>query len=1004
MTLSSWWQRHDISNRLFSKKEGRPVFRFYDGPPFATGTPHYGHLLAGTIKDAVLRYYAMNGYSVLQPFGWDAHGLPVEYEVERQLGLSSRDLSSTEFIRACRKVVVSCDAPWKKIMHLLARWVNWESSWLTMDRPFMESVWWVFKRLYEKGLIYEGYKVLPFSWKLGTALSNFEAGENYKEITSHTLVVQFPCLARENTFFLAWTTTPWTLPSNLALLVHPERTYVILWDEQSRKHFCLCDTRVSDFFSAFRIVETFKGSELEGWSYLPPFDCFKKKRPEAFKVILASCVSDEEGTGIVHAAPGFGEDDFLACQRNGIKPVCPVSETGCFTDEVPFLSGQHVLDVTSEIRTYLQQNDLLLKEFPIVHRYPYCWRSDTPLIYRLSESWFLSVEPFRDQLLQKNQEIHWSPAHIQEGRFGKWLAQARDWSISRKRVWGNPLPVWRSEGGELLIMGSCQELENYSGQPLKGLHRDQLDQVSFTYQGKTFKRVDAVFDCWFESGSVPFAQNHYPFDGSKLEDILPADFIAEGVDQTRGWFYTLHVLSVLLAGKPAFRHVIVNGIILAEDGTKMSKRLRNYPDPEELLLQHGADALRLYLLRSVAVKAESICFSEEGVVAVARRILFPLRHAVQFFLQHYQEEAIPFQQGDQPDHILDQWLLSRLSTVLLAVRKGFETYDLFSATASLALLVDDLNNWYIRLSRLRFKMPLHRASVGVLRFFLSQMARLIAPVTPFLAEEIYVSVHDREAISVHLTAFPSGLESDSVLEDQMGLLREIVQVGHSLRKKIKIRVRQPLAKVYLTTEMHAEFLLAHSELIKSELNVKQVVLTKPGCLTTYTVRPNFRVLGRRFGAKVQRLKSLLENLSQEETTSLLEKKEHTLVLDGETISISLHELLIEQKPLEEQKVQSGHGFSLSFETTLNEDLLEEGVVRECISKLNMARKGRGLVQGEPIKLYLSAEPYSRLVLEKNQPLIQTTCFVQEVVWVGREDLSNAISALEEEWAFSFQIG
>ncbi|WP_108624044.1 class I tRNA ligase family protein, partial [Candidatus Similichlamydia epinepheli] len=717
----------------------------------------------------------------------------------------------------------------------------------------------------------------------------------------------------------------------------------------------------------------------------------------------SSSVSDEEGTGIVHAAPGFGEEDFLTCQKNGIEPVCPVSEAGLFTNEIPDFAGRHVFDIEDDVRQHLLEKKILFKEFPIIHRYPHCWRSDTPLIYRLSESWFLSVEPFRNELLKANEQINWFPEHIKKGRFGNWLSQARDWAISRNRVWGNPLPVWRSDDGEIRVMGSRSDLFKYAGNLPDDLHRDKLDEISFVDQGKTFRRIDAVFDCWFESGSVPFAQSHYPFRDIALEEIFPADFIAEGIDQTRGWFYTLHVLSVLLTDRSAFRNVIVNGIILSEDGNKMSKRLKNYPDPEELIRKHGADSLRLYLLRSVAVKSESLCFSEDGVASISRRVVVPFRNALLFFIQHKGEYTV-FSRIVDSQHILDRWILSRFALLLNSVSSGLDKYDLFSATDRIPEFVDDLNNWYIRLSRLRFKKDSGSSSLGVLRTVLLQFARLMAPIMPFLSEAINFFVSEGEGYcSVHLTSFPVPMERDPDLERRMEFIREVVQSGHSLRKKIKIRVRQPLKAVILETANEAALLSEYIELIKSELNVKEVIVVAPGKLSFYVVKPNFKLLGKRLGSTVKLVKPILENLPAEEIALLQSNGEISLKVKGDVISVNRDEVSLEQRAFEGNEVQSGVDFSIAFETNLTDDLLREGVVRECVSKINLARKKHGLSQGEPARALVFANKFARESLESEREFLQQSCFLEDIVWVNQEQVFDPIDALEGDSYFMLQL-
>jgi len=637
----NFWQEEAMYEKSIAQRRNSPLFTFYDGPPFATGLPHYGHILAGTMKDVVLRYKTMKGFYVPRRFGWDCHGLPIENEIEKTFGLSGaasiEDFGIARFNEECRKIVLRYTEEWKVIVNRMGRWVDFNNTYRTMDKAFMESVWWVFKQLYnEKSLVYEGLKVMPFSAKLGTPLSNFEASENYKDVDDPSLTVAFQSRDDANTYFLAWTTTPWTLVSNLGLMVGPLIEYAEIIDHSSKRHFILASARLSAYYkdsNDYTLVRTFPGLELEGQRYIPHFDYFIDHALQgAFRVLLEDSITLEDGTGIVHAAPAFGEVDFYACQRAGIDPVCPVDNNGCFTAEIPEYRGLFVKDADKEIMRRLKQEGKVIQQGTCHHRYPFCPRSDTPLIYKTIRTWFVAVEKIKELLLGVNDKVHWTPAHVQYGRFGKWLEGARDWAISRNRYWGTPIPIWRAEDGELIVIGSIQELEELTGSKIEDLHRHFIDELTFEKNGKVFRRIPEVFDCWFESGSMPYAQNHYPFENRVMfENNFPADFIAEGLDQTRGWFYTLTVLSTALFNQPAFKNVIVNGLVLAENGTKMSKRLKNYPDPVEVIHQYGADAIRLYLLHSPAVKAEDLSFSKHGVELILRQILLPLWNAYTFF-------------------------------------------------------------------------------------------------------------------------------------------------------------------------------------------------------------------------------------------------------------------------------------------------------------------------------------------------------------------------------------
>ncbi|MBM3199158.1 MAG: isoleucine--tRNA ligase, partial [Chlamydiae bacterium] len=564
----TFWQEHSVFEKSLQLRENGPLFSFYDGPPFATGLPHYGHILAGTIKDAIPRYKTMKGFYVPRRFGWDCHGLPVENEIEKEKGLSGASAIEAfgikEFNEECRSIVLRYTKEWERTVTRLGRWVHFATPYRTMDLSFMESVWWVFAELYRRGLVYEGFKVMPFSTKLGTPLSNFEANLNYKDVDDPSLTICFSLEEEPNVSLLVWTTTPWTLPSNLAVLVKKDLLYVKVRAED--KLFILAKDAVARLFKeegSCEIVEEFLGERLLGKRYKPPFSYFLGEK-NAFRILEEESVSKEEGTGLVHAAPAFGEVDFYACLREGISPVCPVDANGCFLPQVTDYAGMYVKDADKEIIKRLKTEGCVFHHGQIRHRYPFCWRSDTPLIYKTVRTWFIAVEKVKDKMLRANEQIHWVPSHIQQGRFGKWLENARDWAVSRNRYWGTPIPLWRSEDGELRVISSVQELEEKTGKKIEDLHRHCIDDLTFEEGGKIFRRISEVFDCWFESGSMPYAQNHYPFEHAKeTMKAFPADFIGEGLDQTRGWFYTLTVLAAALFDQPAFKHVVVNGILLA---------------------------------------------------------------------------------------------------------------------------------------------------------------------------------------------------------------------------------------------------------------------------------------------------------------------------------------------------------------------------------------------------------------------------------------------------------
>ncbi|MBI3236657.1 MAG: isoleucine--tRNA ligase, partial [Chlamydiales bacterium] len=705
---------------------------------------------------------------------------------------------------------------------------------------------------------------MPFSAKLGTPLSNFEANLNYKEVDDPSLVVAFPLVEDPETSLLIWTTTPWTLPSNLAVMAKGEMEYVKVSERKSGRRYILAKSSLFRYFKAeeeFEVIESFLGDRLKGKKYLPLFDYFSSKaQAKAFSVILEEAISSEEGTGLVHAAPAFGEVDFFACTREGIEPVCPVDHNGQFTREVPDFAGAYVKDADKEIIKRLKGEGRVFHHAQIRHRYPFCWRSDTPLIYKAVRTWFIAVEKIKEKMLEANSKIHWVPDHIQGGRFGKWLENARDWAVSRNRYWGTPIPIWRSEDGEIIVISSVKQLEEYVGEKVVDLHRHFIDGLTFFRGGKEFRRIPEVFDCWFESGSMPYAQDHYPFENKEwFAKAFPADFIAEGLDQTRGWFYTLTVLAAALFDKPAFQNVIVNGIILAEDGAKMSKRLKNYPEPQKVIDQYGADAIRLYLLSSPAVYGEDLRFSERGVELILRQVLIPFWNAFVFLSTYARIYGFKPQERvfKEPKAEIDRWILSVLQKLILDVTQEMERYELSRVSAPIVVFIEQLTNWYIRRNRSRFwseeATEDRREAFETLYTVLLQLTKITAPLIPFLSEEIYQHLkRPEDPASVHLTDFPLFEKKNRCeqLEEEMALVLKVVGLGHSLRKEHKLKVRHPLAKAHVVSSnpLILESLNLQKNLIADELNVKEIILEKEeAAFVQLVAKPNFRTLGKKVG-------------------------------------------------------------------------------------------------------------------------------------------------------------
>lgn len=988
--ILAFWQGEKIFQKSLDLRKSSSLFSVYDGPPFATGLPHYGHLLAGTIKDVIPRYKTMKGFYVPRRFGWDCHGLPVENEIEKSKVLSGASsieaFGIAKFNEECRAIVLRYTEQWEATVNRMGRWVDFQQTFRTMDLSFMESVWWVFGQLYARGLVYEGFKVMPFSAKLGTPLSNFEANLNYKEVDDPSLTVMFAVEDEPHTFFLAWTTTPWTLPSNLALAVHPIIDYVKVKELKTQRIFILAKARLEQYFkqpSEYELLQTIKGESLKGKRYIPLLPYFALKRQkEAFRVITDEFVTTEDGTGIVHMAPAFGEADFYACYREGIELVCPVDQNGQFTEEVPDFAGLFVKDADKEIIRRLKQEGKVFHHGQIRHRYPFCWRSDTPLIYKVVRTWFVAVEKIKGAMIEANKKIHWVPGHIKEGRFGNWLESARDWAISRNRYWGTPIPIWRSEDGEIVVISSVKELEEKTKKKITDIHRHCIDDLSFKENGKTFHRVPEVFDCWFESGSMPYAQNHFPFE-NKEETLkgFPADFVAEGIDQTRCWFYTLNVLSTAIFNEPAFKNVIVNGIVLAEDGQKMSKRLKNYPDPTRMIEEYGADAIRLFFLNSPAVVAEDLKFSERSVELELRQVLIPFWNSFVFLSTYANiyEWQPKMSMSTLPESDLDRWILSLLQTVILEVTEGLDRYELNQAVGPLVGFIDQLTNWYIRRSRSRFWADVdskdRRDAFDTLYAVLLTLSQVAAPFIPFLSESIYLQLRkEKDPVSVHLCNYPQYISKwrDEQLEKDMANVQIVVSQGHGLRKEHKLKVRQPLKKAHIIAKDLAllDSLKRQQHLIADELNVKNIQFSDDETgFVTLSIKPNFRILGKKVGPLMGKLQGIIQGFSLKQIHQIMSDGQLTMTLEDKAFILLLEDVAIDRQVVEGSVAATAQGITILLDTSLTEELLLEGLAREIVNKINTMRRENGYEVSDRIQVRLKTTDRVRKVFEKYQDYI-----------------------------------
>ncbi|MCX6780069.1 MAG: isoleucine--tRNA ligase [Candidatus Magasanikbacteria bacterium] len=835
--ILKYWEGKKVFEKSISQRPENKPYVFYDGPPFATGLPHYGHIVASLMKDTVPRYWTMRGFRVDRKWGWDCHGLPVENIIEKELNLNSKkDIEAygiDKFNEACRATVLKYASEWKKTVRRMGRWVDMENDYKTMDLPYMESVWWVFKELYKKDFLYKGHKVMHVCTRCVTPLSNFEVTQGYKDVKDLTVTAKFKLNnAKEklgldgDVFVLAWTTTPWTLPGNVLLAVNKELDYVVVKIEN--ESFVLAKDRVETVLKdkVFSVEKELKGLDLVGLIYEPLFSYFKNN-PNSFRVVEADFVTISEGTGVVHIAPAFGDEDYQVAKRESVPLVQHITMDGRFIEEVEDFAGHEVKPADEptatdvEIIKWLAANGRLFSKLKLEHSYPHCWRCDTPLLSYATNSWFVKVTEIKEQLLKNNQQINWVPEHIKDGRFGLWLEGARDWAVSRNRFWGDPLPVWESADGDTICVGSVAELEELSGVKVSDLHKHIIDKIEIKKDGKVYHRVSEVLDCWFESGSMPYGQMHYPFENKdKFEAGFPAEFIAEGQDQTRGWFYTLHILAAALtlgdkpsipkeASVPAFRNVIVNGIVLAEDGKKMSKRLKNYPEPD----------ICYYLITSPVMESEALNFSEAGVREMYSKVVNTLWNVVEF----YQMYPVVYAEDLVSDHVLDQWILAKLNELIKSVTVGMQEYRLAAASRPIVEFITELSQWYVRRSRDRFKgndaEDKAKAS-ATLKTVLMTLSKVMAPFTPFIAEKIYLQLGG-PLESVHLEMWPDYREEkyhNTVLE-HMAKARQFVEMGLALRNENKLKVRQPLHELKMSYEHFSAQLL---EMMADELNVKKV--------------------------------------------------------------------------------------------------------------------------------------------------------------------------------------
>eukprot|EP00931_Biecheleriopsis_adriatica_P020373 TRINITY_DN13637_c0_g1_i1.p1 TRINITY_DN13637_c0_g1~~TRINITY_DN13637_c0_g1_i1.p1 ORF type:complete len:1154 (+),score=333.83 TRINITY_DN13637_c0_g1_i1:204-3665(+) len=990
-----YWRDIDAFQESLRQSQGKPAYNFYDGPPFATGLPHYGHILAGTIKDVVTRYAHQRGYHVERRFGWDCHGLPVEFEIDKKLNIKGKPdvmaMGIDKYNEECRSIVQRYTAEWRRIVERFGRWIDFDNDYKTMDLSFMESCWWVFKTLFDKGLVYRSFRVMPYSTACGTPLSNFEVSQNYKEVSDPSIIVQFKLKDEENSYVLAWTTTPWTLPSNLGLCVNPELTYLQVqskadgtkWIVGKDRWAWVCSSIKKDAKKDFDVLWEKKGGELKGKAYEPLFDFFKGKALEpAWKIMTDGYVSTEAGTCIVHQAPAFGEDDNRVCLNHGVilkdgtGMVCPLDDNGCYTAEVPDFKGMHVKVADKDIKERLKKEGKLVFNGTEVHNYPHCWRSDTPLIYKAVPSWFIKVEERRENLIASNNQTYWVPAFVKEKRFHNWLSESRDWGVSRNRYWGTPIPLWVSEDfEEIVCIGSVAELEQHAGRKLTDIHRHFIDDIKIpSKKGKgMLRRVDEVFDCWFESGSMPYASKHYPFERKEeFEKAFPAQFIAEGLDQTRGWFYTLMVLSTHLFDKPPFENLIVNGLVLAADGKKMSKRLKNYPDPQEVVNNHGADAVRMYMLNSGVVRAEPLKFKEEGVRDVVKDVFLPWYNAYRFLIQEsfrYEGQGKKFQPTAEivsaSTNVMDQWINASLHGLMQFVREEMEAYRLYTVVPRLVQFLEDLTNWYVRLNRDRMRggngLDEAFTSLCTLYMVLLNVTVCLAPVIPFITEHIYQNLskalpdgHPMKAKSVHFVMIPEPdlkvINAD--ITQAVSRMQNVVELGRTCRERRKVGLKMPLKTMTIMNkdEGFMKDVKSLQKYIEEELNVMEVVYTAEAKLSL-TGTLNFRALGKRLGKDMKKVQDAVKELTQEQLAAFESSGKITIAghdFEGDDLQLSRKLKDLDNPNLD---VNGDDATQVVLDFTEDEDLKLMAVSRDIVNKVQKMRKDTKLQQDDPVDMW-----------------------------------------------------
>lgn len=1002
-----FWKENDIANKCISNREGCDTFTFYDGPPTANGKPHIGHVLTRVIKDMLPRYQSMKGKKVLRKAGWDTHGLPVELEVEKLLGLDGKEqiekYGIEPFIKKCRESVWKYKGMWEEFSDVVGFWADMEHPYITYENDYIESVWWALNEIWKKGLLYKGHKVVPYCPRCGTPLSSHEVAQGYKDVKERSAMVKFKAKDEDNTYFLAWTTTPWTLPSNLGLVVNPEVDYVKVSYEG--QNLIMAEALVESVFAnkegEHPVLERFKGKALEYREYEPLYPYAEGKiKKKAFYVMCDGYVTTSDGTGIVHTAPAFGEDDARVCRAYDMPFVQFVDAKGNMTEDTDW-PGTFVKDADPLILDDLKAAGKLFKAPKFEHSYPHCWRCDTPLIYYARESWFIKMTAVKEQLIANNNTINWIPDAIGKGRFGEWLEHVQDWGISRNRYWGTPLNVWECSCGHQHSIGSIAELKSMSDNCPEDieLHRPYIDAVTIKCPecGGEMKRVPEVIDCWFDSGSMPFAQWHYPFENKEIfAERYPADFISEAVDQTRGWFYSLLAISTLLFDNASYKNVIVLGHVQDKDGKKMSKSKGNAVDPMDALRKHGADAIRWYFYENSAPWLPNR-FHDDAVQEGQRKFMGTLWNTYAFYVLYANIDnfdATKYELEYDKLSVMDKWLLSRLNTLIKAVDNNLANYKVTETAKVLQDFVDELSNWYVRRSRERFwGKDMNQDKINAymtLYTALTTVVKLAAPMVPFITESIYrnlvCSVDDKAPISVHLCDFPVANEAfiDTELEAEMELVLEIVVLGRAARNASNIKNRQPIGNMYVKADRQLDDFF--KEIVASELNLKAVSFKDDmEEYLSYSFKPQFKVLGPKVGKQIGEVKAALAGINGHAAKAELESTgKLKLTLKSGEVELLPEDVDITMSQTEGFATQRYGNVTIALETTLNQELIEEGFVREIISKLQTMRKENGFQVVDHITVYAAGNDKLVDIMSRNEDFMKKVVLADKVVYGSTE--------------------